>query len=175
MGIKMKRFLTTAIIVLLCFLLQTTMFHHIALADEVPNLILIIVVAIGYMRGRKEGIYIGISCGLLLDLTYGCNNLVGLLALLYLFIGYFAGICNEIYYKDDLTVPIIVIAISDFVYNFGIYVFTFLLRGRLDVFYYIRRIILPELVYTLLIAVVLYKFLHFVNSLLERNEYKEVA
>ncbi|MBQ4156806.1 MAG: sugar kinase, partial [Clostridia bacterium] len=34
---------------------QTTVFQNIALAGEVPNLILIVVVAVAYMRGRMEG------------------------------------------------------------------------------------------------------------------------
>lgn len=168
----MKRFFITMFIILVCFLLQTTAFQRIALAGEVPNLILIVTVAIAYMRGKAEGMYVGLACGLLVDIMYG--DVIGLHGMLYMFLGYFIGICNEIYYKDDLTVPIVIIAISDFLYNFSFFVLSFLLRGRLNIFFYIRRIMLPELVYTVLIAVILYKLLHFLNDWLERSEYKEV-
>ena len=76
----MKRFIITAVTVLLCFLLQTTIFQGIALAGEVPNLILIVVVAVAYMRGRKEGMYVGFASGMLVDLIYG--DLIGMNAVL---------------------------------------------------------------------------------------------
>ena len=168
----MKRFFITAIIIVLCFLMQTTVFQSIALAGEVPNLILIVVVAIAYMRGKKEGMYVGFASGLLIDFVYG--DVIGMYAVLLVVIGYVVGICNEIYYRDELSVPIILIAISDFMFNFAYYVFNFLLRGRLDVLYYIRRTILPEVVYTVLVAVVLYQLLHTLNYYLELKEDKEV-
>lgn len=167
----MKRFIITAGVVLLCFLMQTTVFQHIALAGMVPNLILIVVVAYGYMRGRAEGMYVGFASGLLVDLLY--SDLIGMNAILYVLVGYVAGICNEIYYRDEVSVPIILIAISDFLFNFGYYVFQFLLRGRLDIIYYIWKTILPEMVYTVLIAVFLYQLLHAMNFYLEEQEDKE--
>lgn len=167
----MKRFFVTLGIILLCFLLQTTVFQNIALAGMVPNLILITVVSFGYMRGKLEGMYVGFIGGILIDLLY-CD-LIGMNAILYVSLGYIAGFCNEIYYRDEVSVPIGVIAISDFVFNFGYYVFQFLLRGRLDVFYYIWRTILPEVVYTVLIAVFLYQLLHAINYRLEEKEDQE--
>ena len=167
----MKRFFITAVVVLLCFLMQTTVFQHIAFAGMVPNLILIVVVAYGYMRGKSEGMYVGFASGLLIDLLY--NDFIGMNALLYVLIGYVAGICNEIYYRDEVSVTKIFIAISDYIFNFGYYVFQFLLRGRLDIFYYIWRTILPEMVYTVLISVFLYQLLHAMNFSLEQQEDKE--
>ena len=163
----MKRFIIMAIMILLCFLLQTTVFQGLLLAGGVPNLILILVVAFAYMRGRKEGMYIGFASGLLIDLVYG--DIVGLNAVLFVVVGYLVGICNEIYYRDELSVPIILIAISDFMFNFAYYVLHFLLRG-LQVFYYIWHIIMPEVVYTVLIACVLYRLLYALNYWLEKNE-----
>lgn len=167
----MKRFFITSAIILLCFLMQTTLFQHLALAGEVPNLILIFVVAFAYMRGRKAGMCYGFVCGLLIDLVY--SDVIGLTALLYVLVGYLVGICNEIYYRDELSVPIILVAISDFLFNFAYYIFNFLLRGRLQVFYYIWNVILPEVVYTVLVACILYKLLYSLNYWLERNEETE--
>jgi rod shape-determining protein MreD len=167
----MKRFISTIFVIILCFLLQTTVFHEIALANVVPNLLIIITVAVGYMRGHKEGLFVGIMCGLLVDFVYG--DVIGLYALIYMSVGYLNGFCNKIYYRDDFTIPIILVGISDFYYNFFYYIFNFLLRNRLNFFFYLRRIILPELVYTVLVSVVLYKLLHMLNALLEHSETKE--
>jgi rod shape-determining protein MreD len=168
----MKRTIIIFLIIILCFLLQTTVFQAVALADVVPNLLLVITVATGYMRGRKEALYTGLFCGLLLDLVYG--SVIGLYALLFMVIGYLNGYCNKIYYKDDFTIPIILVGVSDLFYNFFYYVFEFLLRSRLHLLFYVRRIMLPELVYTVLVSVVLYKLLHTLNGYLEHSEKKEV-
>lgn len=168
----MKRILLMTIIIIVSFLLQSTVFRVIALANVVPNLLLIITAIIGYMRGRKEGLIVGFVCGLLIDMFYG--NLIGFYALIFMFIGYLNGICNKIYYRDDLTVSIVLVGISDFLYNFFIYVFQFLLRNKLNFFFYFRRIMLPEIVYTVLISVFFYKILHSINKKLEHSEKREV-
>lgn len=167
----MKRFFITFFIIILCFLLQTTLFQRLALADEVPNLLLIITVSVAYMRGKTEGMFTGFFCGLLVDMY---SDVLGIQALLFMIIGYVVGWCNMIYYKDDYTLPIMLIGISDLFYNFFFYVFSFLLRGRLHLIYYLRRIMLPELIYTVLISIVLYKVLHTLNELLEKKESTEV-
>lgn len=154
----MKRFISTILVIIICFVLQTTLFQTLALANVVPNLLLIVTVAYGYMGGEKEGLWVGFLCGLLTDLFFG--SVIGLYALILMGIGYLNGVLNKIYYTDDLTIPLIIISVSDLLYNFLYYIVEFLLRGRLDFFFYLRRIVLPEVVYTVLISVFLYKILH---------------
>lgn len=160
----MKRIVSSIIIILLCFILQTTVFQSLSLADVAPNLLLIVTVAYGYMGGEKEGIWVGLLCGLLMDLFFG--SVIGLYALILMIIGYLNGILNKIYYTDDLIIPLIIISVSDLIYNFLYYITEFLLRGRLNFFFYVHRIILPEVVYTVLVSVVLYKLLHTLNGYL---------
>lgn len=169
----MKRLIIYIIEILLLFLIQSSMYDYIALANIMPNLLLILVVATGHMRGRTPGLMMGLFSGLLVDLMYG-SYVIGLYALLYLVIGYLAGMTNRFYSKDDFTLPIAIIAVCNFLYGFFYYVFEFLLRGRLDILYYLRRIILPEIIYTVAVSVFLYKLLHMINSRLERNQEEEV-
>jgi rod shape-determining protein MreD len=139
------------------------MFHYFALANIMPNLLLILVVSTAYMRGRMSGLLMGFICGLLVDLLYG-SFIIGLYALLYLLIGYFMGFTNKVYSNDDYTLPIVFIAVSDFVYGFFYYVFEFLLRGRLNFLFYLRRFIFPEVIYTVAVSIFLYKLLHMINK-----------
>ena len=168
----MRRFFTMAIVILMSFLVQTTILQKLALADVVPNLLLIITVTFGYMRGEKEGMFTGFFCGLLVDCVYG--EIVGLYTLLYLVIGYLNGLCRKLYYSDHSVVTVALITLSDLIYNFFYYIFEFLFRSRLEFLFYLRRIIIPEMVYTLLMAVVLYRLLHALNSMLEHYEKREV-
>lgn len=164
----MKRILVYFLEILICFILQSSMFHYVKLAGIMPNLLLILVVSTAYMRGRASGMLVGLFSGLLVDLMYG-TRVVGLYALLYLIIGYFMGYTNKIYSRDDYTLPIVFIGISDLFYGFFYYVFEFLLRGRLNFLYYLRRFILPEIIYTIAVSIFLYKLIHMINHRLDRK------
>lgn len=167
----MKRFLYMTAVILVCYLLQTTVMHKIALANIVPNLILIIVVAIGYMRGKVEAMFLGLFLGLLVDCQY--NSLIGVCGLLYMLVGYLVGLCNKIYYRDDYTIPILLVGLSDIFYNFLYYILTFLLRNRTNLPFYFIKIMLPELVYTVLVSILLYKLIHYIIIKLEKTSGKE--
>lgn len=169
----MRRLLVYLIEILICFVLQSALFHYVALADIMPNLMLILVVSTAYMRGRIPGMMVGLFSGLLVDLMYG-NYIIGLYALMYLLIGYLIGFTNRFYSNDDYTLPIIIVGVSDFIYGFFYYVFEFLLRGRLNFLYYLRRFIFPEIIYTIAVSVFLYKLLHMINNRLEHKPDEEV-
>lgn len=168
----MKRFIVVTLELIICFLLQTTVFHWISLANAVPNLLLILTVSVGLMRGRMSGLTVGFFCGLMIDFCF--SNVIGLFAFIYLLIGYLNGYSNKIFEKDDLIIPILLIAVSDLLYFFLYYVFEFLLRGKLDIFYYFVKIGLPELIYTVLISIVLYKLLSIIHTRINRSMEKEV-
>lgn len=167
----MKRFFMSVIVIIVCFLLQSTVFQGLAIAGVTPNLLLIVTVAAGYMHGRTHGIYVGLACGLLVDICYG--DVIGLFGFMYMCIGYLNGYAYKIYFRDDYTMPIILVSLSDFIYGFFYYVFLFLLRNRLNFFFYLKRIIIPELIYTVVVSILLYKILHILNEKLEKTIKKE--
>lgn len=136
-----------------------------------PNLLLILVVSNAYMRGRMTGMVLGFFSGLLIDILFG--NVIGVYAMLMLLIGYVVGIANRIYSKDDFTLPLLFIALANFIYQFLYFIFEFLLRGKLNFLYYFRMLILPEIIYTVAAATIIYKLLHMINHALDRNEFKE--
>jgi len=165
-----KRFIVTVLEILICFLLQTTVFQWFALAHVTPNLLLILTVAAGLMHGRTQGITMGFVCGILIDFCYG--NVLGLYALIYMLIGYLNGYGKKILMKDDLTIPVFLVGISQFIYFFLFYVFEFLLNGKLNFMFYLVRMGLPQIVYTVVVSIVLYKILNIINTRLERKEEK---
>lgn len=167
-----KRWISTIFYIVLCFLLQTTLFQHLKLAGVVPNLLLILTVSTGYLRGCKDGLITGMLCGLLSDMVFG--SVIGLHALFYLFIGYFNGYGNNIYFGNNFSLPLILVGISDMVYGSLYYIFEFLLRGKLQFPYYLKNVIIPEAVYSMLIAIVLFKLICLTEKLLRRTEPKEV-
>ena len=66
-----KKRILPVVMILAAFLLQTTVFQSIKLAGAVPNLLLVLTITYGYLRGRTSGLVIGFLSGLLLDCLYG--------------------------------------------------------------------------------------------------------
>lgn len=161
-----KFVLTISIIVF--YILQCTIFKSLALASVSPNMLLILTFAAGFMRGKKEGMYVGFFSGMMLDLFYG--KTIGFNAILYMYIGYINGFFNSVFYDEDVTLPIGLVCASDFIYNFFFYIFSFLLRNRLDFLYYLTHIIIPEMVYTVVITLLIYRLMLKVNRKMESIE-----
>lgn len=147
--------------IIVSFLLQSTVIEAIAIGRIKPNLLLILCVSMGLMRGRKSGLWTGFFCGMLTDLFYG--SIFGVYALLYMYAGYLSGYACRIYYDNDVKVPAVLAAIMDFFYGLGVYALQFLLRGRMDFLLYLRRIILPEILYTVFLTWIVYRVYYYVN------------
>ncbi|MCA5959612.1 rod shape-determining protein MreD [Blautia sp. RD014234] len=152
-------------------MLQGTLFKALSIGSISPNLLLILTISFGFMRGKKNGIWIGFCCGLLKDLL--SDGLLGFYALVYLCIGYAAGCCCKLFYDEELRVPIILTAAGDLVYGGLVYGMQYLMRGRVQFYYYFGRIIIPEMIYTVLMTVLLYRLLFNINKRLTELEMKE--
>lgn len=159
--------------ILVCFLLQCTVFQRLSLGGIVPNLLLVITSSFGFMNGRKEGIFVGFVCGLLIDIFYG--GLLGCYALIYMLVGYGNGFFHRIFYPEDVKLPIIFIAVSDLAYGMIVYVFLFLLRTRVHFFFYLKSIIFPELVYTVVATVLFYRMILLINNRLVESEKRSAS
>lgn len=169
----MKRKIVVFLIIAICFLLQCTLFRALSFASISPNLLVVVTSSFGIMRGRKEGMWIGFFCGLLLDIFFG--TAVGLYALIYMYIGYLNGMFRKRFFPEEIRLPLIMISASDLACNLLTYLLLFLLRGRFRIGYYFLHIMLPELVYTILITIFLYFFILKVNQKLEAIEKRSAS
>ncbi|MDD6614503.1 MAG: rod shape-determining protein MreD [Lachnospiraceae bacterium] len=168
----MKRKVTMLFLILVSIILQSTVCQMIAIGSIKPNLLIILTVSFGLMRGRRDGLLTGFFCGLLSDLFF--NSIIGFHALLYMWVGYFSGNFYRIFYDDDIKTPIFLISICDLVYGILQYGFMFLLRGRIHFFFYLKRIILPEVIYTLLLTIFCYQILYKINKHLSLTDKRSV-
>ncbi len=166
----MLRKFTVFILILLCFILQSTVFRSLAFAGIVPNLMIILTSSFGFMRGENEGLIIGFLCGLLNDIFFG--DILGFYALILMYIGYLNGKFNRIFYPEDIKLPIGLIIVSNLSYSMICYILLFLLKGKFHFWFYFKSIVLPEMVYTIVITCVLYPLILFMNHKLELFEHK---
>ena len=164
----MKRKIVIALMIIVCFLLQSTLFQSLSLASISPNLLIILTSAYGFMKGKKEGLAVGFFCGLLEDIFFG--RLLGMHALIYMYIGYANGYFNQIFYGEDIKLPMALISASELAYGLGTYLIMFLMRSRFDFFYYLKRIILPELLYTIIVTLFVYRIIYMIDQKLEKKK-----
>lgn len=159
-------------VLLICVILQCTLLPALSIASITPNLLIIVTVSFGLMRGKRSGLWIGFVCGIMADLFFG--ETMGFRAITYMYIGYLNGFCYHIFYDDDIKMPVVLTAASDLAYGILVYGFQFLLRGRVDFFFYLRRIIMPEVIYTIVLTFLCYRILLFINRKLEKSEQRSV-
>ena len=67
----MKRKIVVTLLVFICFLLQSTVFHALAFGNIVPNLMIVLTASFGFMRGEKSGLLIGFFSGFFIDIFFG--------------------------------------------------------------------------------------------------------
>ena len=173
MRISMKKVISCFFVVLFSFVLQTTLFQALSFGDIVPNLLIIVTASYGFMFGKKSGMLVGFFCGLLIDIFFG--EVLGFYALLYLYLGALNGVFHRVFYQDDIKLPLALITGSDIIYSLVCYMLFFLLRGRFDFLFYLKHVIFPELIYTILITIFLYPFILFINHMMNNNKEKEVT
>ncbi len=169
----MKRKIVTFAIILVCFLLECTVFQGLALGSVTPNLLIVVTSSFGFMRGKKEGMVVGFISGLLVDIMF--SDLIGFYALIYMVLGYANGFFRKIFYDDDIKLPLILISASDFIYGNIVCIFMFVMRSKFHYFYYLKSVIIPELIYTILVTIILYQVILFINKKLEAEEKRSAS
>lgn len=156
----------------LFFLLQFTLIEKIQIGNAVPNICLILIVSIAYFNGSSYGAVFGFIIGLLYDIFFG--TFLGFYSLLYVLIGYLIGFFNKTFFdlNFDLKLPAIFICVSGFIYNLVTYVCFYLLNGDLNFKYYLINLIIPEIIYTLVVGIIIYRLLFLIDQKLSLDERK---
>ena len=119
----------------------------------------------GIFKGKNEGMVVGFFSGIMYDLFF--SGLFGFSVLVFVYVGYYSGMFYKEYEKVEVLIPLAMVMLSDFIYEFLSYIGKFLLHIRLNADYFITKFIIPEMVYTLIIALVIYYPLMKLDTLLD--------
>ncbi|MCM1082459.1 MAG: rod shape-determining protein MreD [Clostridium sp.] len=163
----MLRVIVLAVLIVINFTLQSTLFGFHDINSITPNLLLILTMSFGLMRGRREGMLVGFFSGFLVDSFF--SSVLGPYMFLYMIIGYVNGFFHKNYIVENVLLPLIVIIIDDIIFNFFVYIVSFLLKNRLEFGLFFTRVIIPEMLTTSLLTIIIYKFYVFVNRLLKKS------
>ena len=165
------RALIVGVIVLINFILQSTVFGYIAILDIVPNTALIFVVCYAILRGDVEGGIVGLASGLLRDIFFA-PYFLGLNALLCMLAGYLCGKPFKHFFRENYVAPVILTAVSMLIYGILFYLVMFLPQGGTNFAGVFAYTVLPETVYTVIFALPLYHLVYRINFRLENYEKK---
>lgn len=160
--------LVICLIGLLTLLAEATWLHQVAVFGIMPNLSLILVVFWGMLQGSERGRRLGLWMGLLQDFLF-CE-VIGFYGLVYYLLGHFSGYLKRDFDKRHYILPLAVVSGADFLYgllHYGIYYF---FAGNLNIGFYLKLKILPEMCYTALISLPLYLLLYLLSKGLDRLE-----
>lgn len=163
---KFSKIIVHVLIIFFAFFLQTSIFPLLPFFSCSPNFLLIITFSYGLLYGEDVGIITGIFCGLLCDMYF--NGDFGLYILIYSVIGFTNGVLNSSFVEDSITLPMMLSLANGLVYNLYIYVTHFLIRRKFNLPYYFINIIVPNVLFTLITTVLIYKLLYKLN-LIHKN------
>lgn len=163
----MMRIGVIGIVLFVAHILETTWVQEIRIGGVAPRFMVMIIVAFALLRGSKEGALIGFFAGLLYDLSFGLY--FGEMILPYTLLGYLCGRLNKNFYRENFILPF-VCTLGGSLMAHGSTLFILMMRGKLNWLYYFKRIIIPELIYTLTIALVIYQIMYLINEKIELKE-----
>ena len=156
------------VLILLNFVMQTSILPHAAIFGATPDTALIFIVSYGILRGDVEGAIFGLFTGLLQDIFSG--GPIGMFALMGFLIGYVSGKPFRDFFKDNYFLPFFIVLVAILAQQFVIYVASFLFLGHLNIGFFARTIILPVTIYTASLSIPLYSLLHLINARIEHFE-----
>jgi rod shape-determining protein MreD len=85
----------TAALVVLAVSLQAGLLANVAIAGVVPDLVLLVVVAVAFVHGPSYAAVVGLLAGLTLDLAPPADHTAGRWALALVLVGYLAGVVRN--------------------------------------------------------------------------------
>jgi len=142
--------LAYSICIFVITLLQSTIIDYIKIMNVKPNLLLAFIVVVAILRGNVEGTVIGFICGLCHDVISG--KMIGVFALLGLYIGLLIGSVNKRLYRENVLIAVF----FTFVYEYVFYFFNLFLRGKGDLIFPLKNVILPEAVYNSVLSILIF-------------------
>lgn len=100
--------LLAGLMVILSVVIQSTILNRLAFFGARPDLVLIVVIVSGLLKGHPFGTGVGLGAGLLQDILTG--QFMGANALTKMCTGYIVGLTEGKFFKENLFIPMIMMA-----------------------------------------------------------------
>jgi len=151
----MRRVLCNILIIILAFVVQTSVFPFIPLLHSAPNLLIVIIFTIAFVYGEFEGVCYGVLAGLLMDMFY--SGPFGYFTIIYGWIGFMNGFLSRFYYDDFIFLPVIMCCINEVIYNILLFIMYYILRENSNFINFFKQVMMPEVMLTVIFTLILYR------------------
>jgi len=139
-----------AMLLILCYALQTSLLTFVNFDGFSANLVLLMTVSISYIRGSKYGVFFGFIAGLLQDATTG--SYFGFAMFSYMTVGLVFGKFSVNLFRDQSLLPVIS-SIPALTLHFAITIaFLFLLGWHVDLIKFLRFDFWPAAIMQVVLA-----------------------
>jgi rod shape-determining protein MreD len=98
------------LLVLIALVLQTSILLHLSIAGVTPDVMLLVAAAAGIAGGPDRGAVVGFASGLAIDLFL--QTPLGLSALVFSLVGYFAGLLTTGILRASWWIPVLAVALA---------------------------------------------------------------
>ena len=164
----MKKTLSIIILIISFFIiyfLQSNFFTFFTIAGVKPNLFVIFVLFIGLFAGKKLGLVLGIIFGFFLDIVLGRQ--IGISGIMLGVIGLIGEYFDKSFSKESRLTIMLMMAGSTIIYEVGCYIFNIITLGvSVEIISFIK-ILLIEVLYNLIIAIIIYPLIQKMGHALE--------
>jgi len=138
----------------LSLLLESTVFSTYHLWGIMPDMVLLFVVFISILDGRRAGAIYGFACGLLIDLYLA--RYVGVNGLSLAFTGYITGLLRRLVYPEHLLAPLIAVAAGTIINQLGTLAVMYLIGAQVGVTIGYALGVLMQMGFNMLLTIPLY-------------------
>ena len=163
----MMRIAIITMLLVIVHIFEMTFFKSIQIGGVTPDFMLIIIVSFALLRGSKEGMLIGTIAGLLYDVTFGM--FIGQHTAAYILIGYVCGKFNKNFYRENFIMPFFCTLFSNLFMSCSA-MFIYVMRGKANLIFFLKALVIPEVIYTVTLSLVLYQLIYLLNEKLELRE-----
>ena len=163
------RIVVITILLVMTHILEMTLFKSIRIGGVAPDFMLMIIVSFALLRGSKEGALIGALAGLFYDVTFGM--FIGQHTVAYILIGYVCGKFNKNFYRENFIMPFFCTLFSSLFMSCSS-MFIYVMRGKANLLFFLKALVIPEVIYTVTLSLVLYQLIYLINDRLELREKK---
>lgn len=150
-------YLILAIIFLFILIIQGSFFAFFFAGQALPDILLVIVIIMGFLLREKKGALIGLGGGLLQDFLFGHG--LGFFALTKMLLGYGAGLVGREIYRDKLTGPVIIVFTGTILHEMLIYALVYLFIGEVPFAWGMLKQFTGQAVFNSLLTLLLYPFI----------------
>ncbi|TYQ16092.1 UNVERIFIED_CONTAM: rod shape-determining protein MreD [Acetivibrio alkalicellulosi] len=156
------------LLIFIMTLLQSTVLESVSIYNVKPNLLMVLIVIAAFQGNNIEGAVVGFFSGLVHDMVSG--RLLGFYALLGLYLGFCIGSVNKRLYKENVFIAIFFTFISTIIYEYCVFLLSWVFKGGVDFIYPLRYIILPEALYNSFVSIFIFIIVIKINKWSEKSK-----